>query len=172
MRNEKQLLLDEVKEKIEGSKGFIIARYRDFTAGKARSFRDLVAQASGDFEIVRKRVFVKAAEAAGIKLTVADYKGHIGVIFANEDTTKVSKLAVKYSEENDKAIEVVGGHIDGIVCTGEEIEAIAKLPSLEELRAELLGLFEAPMAQTLAAINAVLTSVPCCLEEKAKKSQE
>lgn len=172
MRAEKQLLLDEVKEKIEESNGFIIARYQAFTAVKAREFRDLVAKANADFEIVRKRVFVKAAESVGIKLNTSDYKGHIGVIFAKDDALKVSKLTVKYSEENGKAIEVLGGQIDGQICSAQDVEAIAKLPSLNELRAELLGLFEAPMSQTLAVLEAALTSVPYCLEEKAKKSSE
>lgn len=172
MRDEKQLLLDEVKEKIEGSEAFIIASYQNFTSDKARAFRALVAKANGDFEVVRKRVFVKAAEAVGIKLNADDYSGHIGVIFAKEDATKITKIAVKYSEDNEKAIQVIGGHIDGQVCSAEEMEAIAKLPSLNEMRSELLGLFEAPLSQTLAVIEAIMTAVPYCLEEKAKKSSE
>lgn len=172
MRDEKQLLLDEVKEKIEGSKGFIIASYQNFTSDKARAFRSMVAEANCDFEIVRKRVFVKAAEAVGIKLNAEDYKGHIGVIFAHEDAAKITKIAVKYSEDTEKVIELVGGHIDGQICTAEDVEAIAKLPGMDEMRAEFLGLFEAPMSQTLAVLEAVMTSVPYCLEEKAKKSSE
>ncbi len=172
MRAEKELLLEEVKDKIEESEGFLIASYKNFNAPKARALRDLVAEANADFEVVRKRVFVKAAEAAGIRLSANDYDGHIGVIFVKEDVTKVTKLAIKYSEENERTIQILGGRIDGQVCSAEDVEAIAKLPSMNEMRAELLGLFEAPMAQTLAALEAVMTSVPYCLEEKAKKSSE
>ncbi len=171
MRKDKQLLLDEVKDKIEGSNGFIVIRYQ-FDAVKARRFRDLVSEANADFEVGRKRVIVKAAEERGIKFNVEDFSGHIGVIFANEDASKVSKFAFKYSEENEKEIEVLGGHIDGQICSAQDVEAIAKLPGLNELRSQFLGLLEAPMSQTLATIEAVLTSVPYCLEEKAKKSSE
>ncbi len=169
MRQEKQLLLDEIKEKIDGSKGFIVASYSDFTAQKARDFRDKVSEAGGEFEVVKKRVFIQAAKAYGIELDVNELKGHVGVIFAHEDASQVAKSTVKYSDENDKAVAVLGGQIEGEYCSAEEVEAIAKLPSLSELRAQLLGLFEAPMAQTVGAIQAVLTSILYCLEEKSKK---
>ncbi len=172
MREEKQLLLDEVKEKIEASKGFIITRYRRMTADKTRTFRDLIAEAKGDFEIVKKRVFIKAAESVGIALNADDYTGHIGVIFANADTATISKVTVKYGEDNDKAVEVLGGQIEGECYTAEDVEAYAKLPNLDEMRAQLLGVIEAPMAQTLATVQAILTSVMYCLDEKAKKGQE
>lgn len=169
MRAEKQLLLDEIKEKIEGSKGFIIARYQGFTAGRSRKFRDYVAEVGGEFEIVRKRIFLKAAKASGYEINLDDLEGHIGIVFAYEDATRIAKSTVKYGDDNEKSVAVLGGHIEGEYCSAEEVEAIAKLPSLPELRAQILGLFEAPMSQTVGALQAVLTCVLYCLEEKSKK---
>lgn len=170
MRAEKQLLLDEIKEKIEGSNGFILARYQNFTAARARAFRDHVAEVGGEFEVVRKRVFIKAALEKGIEIDVSGLEGHVGIVFAHDDVTSVAKSTVKYGDDHDKSVAVLGGHIEGEFCSAEEVEAIAKLPSLNELRAQLLGLFEAPMSQTVGAIQAVLTCVLYCLEEKSKKS--
>lgn len=172
MRQEKQLLLDEVKEKIEISKGFVIASYQGLTAERARTFRDKIAEAKGDFEIVRKRVFVKAAEKVGLKLNSKELTGHIGILFAFEDPLAVSKIAVKFGEENDKAVKILGGMIEGAVCSGEEVEALTQLPSLPELRAQILGLFQAPMAQTLGVIQAALTSLLYCVDEKSKKEEK
>jgi len=171
MRAEKQLLLDEIQEKIEGSKGFIVARYQDFSAARAREFRDHVAEVGGEFEVVRKRVFVKAALASGIEFDVQALEGHVGIIFAQDDVTQVAKSTVKYGDDNDKSVAVLGGQIEGEYCSAEEVEAIAKLPSLQELRAQILGLFEAPMSQTVAAFQAALTSILYCVEEKSKKDE-
>ncbi len=170
MRAEKQLLLDEIKEKINGSKGFIVARYTAFSAARARAFRDHVAESGGEFEVVRKRVFIKAAKDSGCEFDLATLDGHVGVIFAQDDATQIAKSTVKYGDENEKSIAVLGGHIEGEFCTAEEVEAIAKLPSLRDLRAQILGLFEAPMSQTVGAVQAVLTCVLYCLEEKSKKN--
>jgi large subunit ribosomal protein L10 len=49
------------------------------------------------------------------------------------------------------------------------VELISKLPTLLEMRAQFLGLLEAPMTQTLGTIQAMLTSVIYCLDNKAKK---
>lgn len=170
MREEKQLLLDEIKEKIEGATGFVALSYKNFTSARAREFRDKVAGMGGEFEIVRKRVFIKAAETMGIPFNVKAMTGHVGVIFAhNDDATVLIKGAVKFGEDNDSAVTVLAGHIDGAICTAEDVEAIAKLPGINELRAQFLGLIEAPMAQNAQVIQAVLASVLYCFEEKSKQ---
>ncbi len=169
MREEKQLLLDEIKEKIEDSAGFVALHYKQFTASRARTFRDQIVGMGGEFEVVRKRVFVKAAADLGIPFNVKLLTGHVGVIFAREDATTLIKGVVKYGEENNNAVTVLGGHIDGALCSAEDVQAIAKLPTINEMRAQFLGLLEAPMAQNAQVIHAVLASVLYCLEEKGKQ---
>ena len=169
MREEKQLLLDEITDKINASTGFIVANYQEFTSARAREFRNLLSEVDGEFEIVRKRVFLKAAESLGLKFELSQLTGHIGLIFANDDSTRLAKDAVKYSEENSNCVCMLGGRIDGEQCTGEEIIALAKLPGINELRAQMVGLLEAPMAQTVAVMQAALTSVLYCMEEKSKQ---
>ena len=169
MREEKQLLLDEIKEKIEGSSGFVALHYQKFAAVRTRKFRDSMAEIGGEFEVVRKRVFVKAAAKLGIQFDAKDLKGHVGIVFAQGDATQIVKGSVKFGEDNDNSVTVLGGHIDGVVCSAEDVQAIAKLPGIKEMRAQILGLFEAPMAQTAQVFHAVLVNVLYCLEEKGKK---
>lgn len=171
MRAEKQLLLDEIKEKIEESKGFVALNYQNFTAARAREFRDKMAEVGGEFEVVRKRVFIKAAESVGIQIDAKTLSGHVGIVFAKEETTKLVKGAVKFGEDNDKAVAVLGGHIDGALCTAEDVEAIAKLPGIQEMRAQILAILEAPMSQTAQVLQAALTSILYCVEERSKKEE-
>lgn len=169
MREEKQLLLDEIKEKIEESSGFVALNYQNFKSARARLFRDKMTEIGGEFEVVRKRVFIKAAESIGLRFDIEKLQGHVGIIFAHGDATPVIKGVVKFGEDNDKAVTVLGGHIEGVVCSAEDVEAIAKLPGIREMRAQIVGLLEAPMAQTVQAFQAILTGVLYCLEEKGKK---
>jgi large subunit ribosomal protein L10 len=171
MRAEKQLLLDEIKEKIEESKGFVALNYQNFTAARAREFRDKMAEIGGEFEVVRKRVFIKAAESVGIQVDAKSLSGHVGIVFAREEATQIAKGTVKFGEDNDKAVSVLGGHIDGVLCTAEDVEAIAKLPGIQEMRAQILAVLEAPMAQTVQTFHAVLASVLYCAEERSKKEE-
>ncbi|MFC2049529.1 hypothetical protein ACFLR2_02505, partial [Chlamydiota bacterium] len=111
----------------------------------------------------------RSAESKGISFNAKSLAGHVGVIFARQDATALIKGVVKYGEENDSAVTVLGGHIDGAVCTAADVEAIAKLPDINTMRAQFLGLLEAPMAQNAQVVQAVLASVLYCLEEKGKQ---
>ncbi len=169
MRAEKQFLLDEIKDKIAKSKGFVVTHYKNIKPGKAREFRNSMAEIGCEFEVVKKRVLIKAALTLGIAFA-SDFEGHVGVLFAEEDILAVAKKAVKYGEDNNGAITVLAGHMDGQLMSAKEVVAIAKLPSKDELRAQIVGLLQAPMSQIVGAINAALTSLLHCLEEKSKKS--
>lgn len=170
MRQEKQLLLNEIHDKIRSSNAFIVARYQKMTASTITEFRKLVAKTGGDFEVVRKRVFIKAAEECGLSLSKEDYEGHIGIVFAKDDPVQVTKTVYDFLKEND-VLEVLGGQFDGKMIPAGDIEKLSKLPNLAEMRAQFLGLLEAPMAQTLGVMDALLTSVIHCLENKRQKEE-
>lgn len=172
MRHEKQFLLDEVKEQIEKFGSFVIMRYAGLSANAANQFRREIIKNGGNVEVVRKRVLVKAAEAAGIKLDIAALPGHIGLVFSGQDALETAKVVFKFSQDNDKAIEVIGGRIDGQLYNGPDVEALSKLPGKDEMRAQFLATLEAPMAQTLAVMDALLTSVVYCLDNKSKEGSE
>lgn len=172
MRQDKQLLLDEIKDQINQYGSFVVMRYLALSANKANEFRRAVSKAGGMVEVMRKRVLIKAAADAGLKLSLKELPGHIGLVYANQDPIEITKLVFQFSEANSKAIEVVAGRFEGLMYNGADVERLSKLPGRDEMRAQLLGTLEAPMAQTLAVIEALLTSVPHCLENKCKAEQE
>ena len=170
MRAEKQFLLDEIKEKIETSKGFVVTRYRSFTPNHARTFRNEMAELGGEFEVVKKRVLLKAASMLGIEFDSDSFEGHVGVLFFQDELLPVAKKAVKYGQDNDGAVTVLAGHVDGQLMSGADVVALATLPSKDELRAQILGLLEAPMGQTVGVVQAAMASILYCLDAKAEKS--
>lgn len=169
MRKEKQLLLDEVKGQITDS--FVIMSYTGLSANKANELRGQMAKFGGNMEVVRKRVLIKAAEAAGVTLDLATMPGHIGLVFAETDPLELTKAIVQFGQDNDKKVEVVGGRFEGKLYGAAEMEMLSKLPSRDEMRAQFLSVLEAPMSQTLGVIDALLTSVVHCLDNKCKQQE-
>ena len=172
MREEKQLLLDEIQEKLDQSKSFLLARYSKLGANTAHDFRGILEKAGAEFEVVRKRVFLKAVEKAGIPLGIETLQGHVGVVFAPQDVLEVTKAIFQFSKDSENAIEVLGGYYEGQLYSAQDVEKLSKLPSLNEMRAEFLGLLEAPMAQFLAVIEALLSSVMHAMDNKVKKEEQ
>jgi large subunit ribosomal protein L10 len=172
MRSEKQFLLDEIQERVARSPGVLVAQYQGLGATMTENIRRRVRETGGDFEVVRKRVFLKAARNAGIDLNPELLKGHIAVVFTGEDVIQTTKSVVEFGKESEQAVQVLGGHLDGQFYTGADMERLAQLPGKDQLRSQLLGLFEAPMAQTVGVMQALLTSLLFCLEGRREKLAE
>lgn len=169
MRKDKQLLLDEVKGQIDEYGSFVIMSYLNLSANMANQFRIEIAKLGGSVEVMRKRVLIKAAEAAGVKLDLKALPGHIGLVFAGNDMLETTKAVFKFGQDADKAVKVIGGRFEGKLYGAADIEMLSKLPGKDEMRAQLLAVFEAPMSQTLAVMEALLTSVVYCLDNKSKQ---
>lgn len=169
MRKEKQLLLNEIKEKIDGSTAMIITRYEKLTPNTSWQLRDLLAKSGGHYEVVRKQVFMKAAEKSGIAIDETMLEGHVGVVFINQpDAMPSTKIIYKFSEENGKILGVICGQIEGKIVPGAELEMLSKLPGIDEMRATLLGLFTSPMSQMLAVLEAVMAEPLSMISQKSE----
>jgi large subunit ribosomal protein L10 len=168
MRPEKQLLLDAIKDQMASSKAIVLARYQRLEPNASAALRGNLAQSGGVLGVVKKRVLVKAAQVAGFDLDPALLQGHIAIFFANQDPVQTTKVIYQFCKENEQVLEIICGRFEGSMCSASDVEQISKLPGKEEMRAQFLGTLEAPLSQTLAVIEALLTSVIYCLENKAQ----
>ena len=169
MIEEKQLLLDELKGSIHPEVGFILTSYSGISANDFAQFREDIAQAGGNFHAMKKRVFMKASEELDLGYELSELEGHVGLIVSDESFVATTKALYNFKKSNAKKIKVLGGHFEGKKCSTEEFEQVSKLPTLDEMRAQFVGLLEAPMTQTLGVLQALLTSVVYCLDNKANK---
>lgn len=155
MRKEKQLLLDEIKEKVDAATGFIVVRYDRLEPNTSWEFRDSLAKNGSLFEVVRKQVFLKAAERSGIQINETLLKGHVGVVFVNQlDVMAPAKTVYKFSENKGQILEVLCGLVEGKIVPSTELEMLSKLPGINEMRATMLALFTSPMSQMLSVLEA------------------
>jgi large subunit ribosomal protein L10 len=168
MRPEKQFLLDGIRDKINQSKGFILTRYNRMNPNVASEFRLSLAETGGDYEVVKKTILIKAAQEAGCALDSVVLDGHIGIIFADSDMLQTTKAVYKFRQTNEETLDVLGGLFEGQIYSSKDVEALSKLPSKDEMRAQLLATLEAVPAQTLAVFEALLSSTIYCLDNKSK----
>ena len=169
MRKEKELLLNEIKDKIDASTAMIVASYDKLEPNKSWQLRELLNKSGSLFEVVRKRVFVKAAEKAGVKIDASLLSGHIGVVFVNQpDAMAPAKVVFKFSQENGKIIRVLCGQIEGKMMPGAEVEMLSQLPGMDEMRAIMIGLFTSPMSQMLSVLEAFIADRSSVIEQKSE----
>lgn len=171
MREEKKYLLNAVADPIESNGTFVLMKYEKVRANSMNQFRRDVAAIGGSVRMMRKRILMRACEAAGIPLSAEQLPGHISVVFSGKDPIETTKLVFKFSQETDKNAQVIGGRIEGKLYNGKDFETLSKLPEKDVMRAQLLATLEAPMSQTLAVMDALLSSIVYCLDNKAKSEE-
>lgn len=169
MRVEKEFLLDELKDNINNSHSLIITKYNQLSPTVSWNFYQMLGRLKGSYEVVKKRVFFKALEKNGLSFDVKAFPGHIGVVFIQGDAVAVAKAVFDFSRENSDFIEVLSALIEGNSYSAADVQTLSKLPAQNELRAQFLGLLEAPMAQTLSVMEGLVSSVLYCFMNKSSK---
>jgi len=173
MRQEKKLLLEEIKEKVELSKGMIVTKYENITTQEMWKFRKTLSQNASDLEVVKKRIFLKVLKDCGYSYDSKELEGHIAVVFIQTKANPIDAIKVmfEFSKETNK-MQILRGEIDKKSYLRDDMLILSKLPSLNEFKAQFLGLLESPMSQTLSVIQNLLSSVMYALEEKKKLEEK
>ena len=171
MKREKELFLDEISSQVAEKPTFVITQYKKLTANQANKFRREVSKFGANFEVVKKRMLVKASEKIGVTIDEKTLDGHIGVLFTGEDPVEATKAIIDFSKDNDDCFDLVGARVEGALISKEDVHALSKIPPKDQLRAQFLGLLEAPMAETLGVMDALLSSVVYCVDNKINKAE-
>lgn len=171
MRKEKQFLLDEIKDQLIASNDFVITSYRGIDPNTVADFRMSIVDSGGLFCVVKKRVFLRAAEEAGITIDKEMLKGHIGIVYSSEDTVATTKAVYKFKKENDELLDVLGGLFEGKLCSPSDLKEISALSSQEQMRAEFLGALEAPLSGVVSVMEAAMSEVVSCMDQQVQKKE-
>lgn len=159
MRAEKQYLIDEVSGHLKKSDYVILANFTKLTVGETAELRKRLAPEKAEFHVVKNSSFRVAAKALGLPDLDASLSGQTAIVVGGKNTPGIAKVLKKFFEEKQK-LEVKVGVIDKKLMTAAQLAKLADLPSLDVLRAQLLGL----LTQTGAAFVRVL-------DAKIKKEQ-
>ncbi len=159
MRAEKQYLIDEVSGHLKKSDYVILANFTKLTVAETAELRKRLAVEKAEYHVVKNSSFRVAAKALGLPDLEASLAGQTAIVVGGKNTPGVAKVLKKFFEEKQK-LEVKVGVVDKKLMTAAELSKLAELPSLDVLRAQLLGL----LTQTGAAFVRVL-------DAKVKKEQ-
>lgn len=169
MRQEKQYLQDAIIKPIEKHSAFVLMNYAKIPANSMNQFRRDIAAMGGTVKMTRKRILAKALQASGVEFSLDEFPGHVGVVFSGEDPMEGLKAAFKFCKDaGGKNASIIAGRLEGKVYNGQDVEMLSKLPGKNEMRSEFIATLEAPLSQTLAVMEAILSSVVYCLDNKCK----
>jgi large subunit ribosomal protein L10 len=143
----------------------VVAHYAGMTVAHMTDFRKRIKDGGGSVKVAKNRL-AKLALKDTDKAGIADlFKGPTCVAFS-QDPVAAARISVKYAKENDKLV-ILGGVMGKSVLDLNGVRALADLPSLDELRAKLIGLLNAPASKIARTIKEPAAKLARVLQAKA-----
>ncbi len=143
MRPEKQFLVDEVNAHLDKSEYVFLADFNRLSVSETAELRGLLAKQEAEFHVVKNNILKVASRARNIPVDEEVLEGPTAIVVGGPNPSEVAKVLIKFFKDKEK-VEIKTGVLGDKALTRDEVEALSKLPSLEALRAQLLGLFNQP----------------------------
>ncbi|NCP12172.1 MAG: 50S ribosomal protein L10 [Sphingomonadales bacterium] len=150
-RTEKKNAVSALGETLAKAGVVVVTRNLGMTVDQSTELRSQVREAGAQFKVSKNslaRIAIDGTDYAGL----ADLLTGPVALATSEDPVAAAKATVEFAKKNDR-LEIVGGAMGSKMLDADGIKALAALPSLDELRAKLVGLMQAP-ATKLAQISA------------------
>src|SRR3954470_20116902 len=143
MRPEKQNLTKEYLTRLNGSPFFIVVNYKGLHVAHMTELRKRLTKAGAEVHVVKNSLFRIAAKEAGVADLNGSLTGQLALVTGQRDISTAAKVVKTFGSEFDK-LKVHFGYLNNQRLEQPDIFVLADLPSIEVLRAKLLGLFNAP----------------------------
>ena len=166
----KDELFEQYTSLINESKAIFFTEYSGMTVKAMNDLRGKVYEADGTIHVTKNTILSLALANGDREIPPELLQGQLATGFALNEVPSLAKALVDYAEKSDK-ISLKGGFLGDTFLTADEIEALAKLPTLDQLRSQILGLVNAP-ARNIASVIATGVRQVVNVVDAYSKSEE
>lgn len=168
-RAQKREFVAEMHGVFENAGTIVVAHYSGLTVAEMNDLRGRMKAGGARLKVVQNRLTKLALEGTDVAGTVDLFKGPTMVAYSH-DPVAAPKAAVAFAKQNDKLV-VLGGAMGASVLDANGVKALAELPSLDELRAKLVGMISTPASRIARVLKAPAGQVARVLGAHAEKPQ-
>ena len=144
-REEKAQLLAELNELFNNAETIVVSHYKGLTVEEVSELRDNIRKAGAGFRVTKNRITRLALKGTKFEALSDLFVGPTAIAFAN-DPISACKACVEFAKTNEKLLVIGGGMGNGVLSV-DDVKRLAATPSMDELRAKIIGLLQAPGAQ-------------------------
>ena len=172
-KDEKQQVVAELTERLRATDTLIVADYRGLTNKQVEELRTKLIEAGARLTVVKNTLTRRAAEAAGADALLAMLEGPTAIAFieADGDPVAVAK-ALGDTARDTKVLALRGGIMQGATISAEQVEELAKLPPVDVLRGQLLGVVVAPLTTVVGLLSAPLRDLVGLIDARIAQLEE
>lgn len=151
-RAQKEAEIQELNERFEKDELVVVTHYSGLSVLEISDLRTQLREQGASFKVTKNSLTKLALKGTKFEAISDMFTGPTGVA-SSQDPVAAAKIAHKYAKDNGKLI-ILGGALGEMVLDVKGVEAIAKLPSLDEIRSKLIGLLQAPAVKLVGLMQA------------------
>jgi large subunit ribosomal protein L10 len=163
-------MVDDIGQIFAKSGSVVVARYAGLTVAQMTDLRQRFGAAGAQFKVIKNRLAKIALDNSGNGAARDMFVEPTGIAFSS-DPVAPAKVAAEFAKANQKFI-IIGGFLGKQTLSENEVKALAVIPSLNELRAQLLGVLNAPATKLARTLNAPAVGLATVLDAYVRKQGE
>lgn len=153
-RAKKKEQVEKLSGDLKNVSNMVVATYTKMTVAQDFELRKALRGAGAKYQVVKNTLVEKAAKGSKVEGALKDLAGVTSIAYTTGDPVAMAKALTKYAKDTPEFTFKIGV-VEGRVIQVKDIEALANMPSKEEIMAKLLFVINAPAQRLAMAINAV-----------------
>ncbi|MDP4709002.1 MAG: 50S ribosomal protein L10 [Rickettsiaceae bacterium] len=168
LRSEKKSFVTELEGIYESSNSVIVTHYHGLTVAEVTKLRRNLRENGASFKVVKNTLSKIAASNAGLAGDSEIFSGPTAIAYS-EDPVAAAKSVVEFAKTNDN-LKIIGGVVNNTVLDVSAIQQLAKLPSLDVLRGQIVGILQTPAANLARVLQAPAGALARVMQAYADKN--
>lgn len=149
----KKAYVADLEENVLGSDLILKTRFTGLDVAKMTALRTTVREVGGGYKVVKNTLLRRAAADTPAAAIAEDLKGPVALAYTSGDPVALAKALSDFAKDTE-VFEIEGGLLSGKPMSTEDVTALASLPSMEQLRAQFLGVLQAVPQKLLRVLQA------------------
>ncbi|SKA11843.1 50S ribosomal protein L10 [Consotaella salsifontis] len=168
-RAEKREFVTELHETFKASGAVVVAHYAGLTVAQMNDLRSKMRASGGTVKVAKNRLAKIALQGTDAEKITELFKGQTLIAYST-DPIAAPKVAQDFAKGNDKLV-ILGGAMGTTALDAEGVKALASMPSLDELRAKLVGMINTPATRIAGVLQAPAGQLARVFGAYAKKDE-
>ncbi len=168
-RAEKRELVTGLNDAFKGAGSVVVAHYAGITVAQMNDLRSKMRAAGGTVKVAKNRLARIALQGTESESMTSLFKGQTLIAYS-DDPVAAPKVASDFAKGNDKLV-ILGGAMGSTALNADGVKALATMPSLDELRAKLVGMIVTPATRIAQIVNAPAASVARVIGAYARENE-
>lgn len=166
----KEVSENRIKNTLKQSNALFIIKYSGISSPGLSTLRQNLKGANAILFVVKNSVARRALKKSGLDALIPSVEGPCGLVFAKDEPVGVSKVLFNFSKANEQ-LKLDGGCLQDKILERKDIELLAKLPSKQALRAQVVLALNSPISGLVITLNQILAKFVYCLDQIKNKKE-